>query len=744
MMRARCAVAVVCASFGLAYGGALPGMVRDAKTGQPIAGAMILTGTDVIVGDDVGRFAIDDTTRTLIVQAVGYTEQTLELTTEQLKTLASLDVALQPSDVADEVIEMVDEAPDLGAAPSHGLDADELRSMPGAMGDALRAVQALPEVARVPFSLGGLAVRGMSPRDTDAYLDGVPIPNAFHAGGVAAVIPSATIEGLELVPGAVDARYGGMLGGLVLLHARAPRGDRPRVRAELSPLDVQLGGESAFADGAIAIGVRRAHIDDVVAPFLSDDTLVPTYDDLQLHWRREVSKGEVSLLALLAESALLIDEGEFGTKTTRVALRWTRTSGAWTTTLLGYLGSDQMDIRADKPIPPYDRTELHTRDGVRGLRGEVVRDAMWGHVAAGLDVESTTLGAGRLARAEGAVWDEDALEDADVPIGQLGLWVEHRWLLGGGRLAIKTGLRADQYREGGVAEPFALAPRLHITEVAHDKVRVRAALAIERRPLGSGSRAVLVALRDSIFADQIGDLPRPRALHAQLGLDLDLVDGLTVSPGFFAIDAHDVELPQTVVQRTTEGDPVISPFGAVARELMAEALGQELDGGDSDSNPYGRGRTRGVDLMARLERGRWYGLLSYTYSSTERRESLRYATPAWKPYILDQPHNLSAALSARVGWWRVGARFRYVSGGPMPYEGFMLPERLPDYMDLSVRVERGWRRGWGEIHAFVDVQNATNKKNIEDIISQHTGPKAIVGLPILPFVGLEYRPPPAK
>ena len=114
--------------------------------------------------------------------------------------------------------------------------------------------------------------------------------------------------------------------------------------------------------------------------------------------------------------------------------------------------------------------------------------------------------------------------------------------------------------------------------------------------------------------------------------------------------------------------------------------------------------------------------------------------PSWKPYILDQPHNLSAALSARFGWWRVGARVRYVSGGPMPYEGFLLPERLPAYGDLAVRVERGWRRGWGEVHAFVDVQNATNRRNVEDILSEESGPEEIVGLPFLPFVGLEYRP----
>lgn len=724
-------VGLVCASVGLAHAGELPGMVRDARTGQPIAGAMILTGSDVIVGDDFGRFAIADTTRFVIVQAAGYAEKTLELSAVQIQSMAALEIVLEPT-VADEVIEMVGEAPDLGAAPSHGLDADELRSMPGAMGDALRAVQALPEVARVPFSLGGLAVRGMSPRDTDAYLDGIPVPNAFHAGGVAAVIPSATIDGLELVPGAVDARYGGMLGGVVLLESRAPRADRYRARGEVSPLDVQVGAEGPIATGAIAIGVRRSHLDDVVAPFLSEDTLVPTYYDAQLQWRGEVGKGELSLVGLLANSALVIEAGELGTETLRAAARWRRTSGAWTATALAYTGYDRLGIHAEEPIPPYNRTDLQVEDTVRGVRGEVVRDATWGHVAAGVDVESSQLGPGRIE-----------LENVGAALGQVGLWAEHRLLLGDGRLAIKTGVRADRYSTGGVITPFALAPRLHITEVAHPRVRVRAALAVERRPLGNGSRAVVAYAHMARI--ELPPLPEPRSLHAQLALDLDLADGLTVSPGVFAISAHDVELPQTVVQRTPAGDPVISPFGAVARELMAEALGTELDMADDRQVAYGRGRSRGVDVVARLDRGRWNGLLSYTFSTTERRSSLRYdEKPQWKAYILDQPHNLSAALSARLGWWRLGGRVRYVSGGPMPYQGFLLPDRLPAYMDLSLRVERGWRRGWGEVHAFVDVQNATNRKNIEDIVSMSSGPREITGLPFLPFVGLEYRPPAAK
>lgn len=720
--------AVLCASASLAQAGTLPGMVKDARTGLPIADALILTGDDVVLGDAGGRFEVSDTARVVVVQAAGYSERTLALTAEELRTLAALEVMLEPTNVADEVIELVGEAPDLGAAPSHGLDADELRAMPGAMGDALRAVQALPEVARVPFSLGGLAVRGMSPRDTDAYLDGVPIPHAFHAGGVAAVIPSATIDGLALVPGAVDARYGGMLGGVVLLHSRAPRADRVRVRAEVSPLDVQVGGEGPFSGGAVAIGVRRAHLDDVVAPFLSEDTLVPAYHDAQLQWRRQAGGGELAMSVLLAESSLEIDDGTLGTDTLRAAARWTRTAGPWTARTLGYVGHDGLTIRAAKPIPPYDRTHLDTSDTVKGLRAEAVRDAAWGHVAGGVDVEATTLAPGRLT-----------YYFEDTTLGALSAWVEHRALFGDGRLAIKTGVRADQYIDGGAAGPVDLAPRLHITEVAHPRVRVRAGLALERRSLGVGARAVVVAARSMGFT--MDDLPRPRALHAQLAVDVEVLDGLIVTPGLFAIDADDVELPQTVLERTSVGDPVISPFGAVARELMGEALGQELGDLDEAQTPYGRGRARGVDLVARLDRGRWRGLLSYTRSRTERRSSLTYAVPRWQPYILDQPHNLSAALSARLGWWRLGARFRYVSGGPMPYDGFMLPERLPDYLDLSVRVERGWRRRWGEVHAFVDVQNATNRKNVEDIISQTTGPREITGLPFLPFVGVEYRPP---
>ena len=107
--------AALIATGGVAQGEELPsvvtGVVTDARTGLPIAGATVVTGEDVIVGDDAGRFEIAGTTRFVVVQAPGYSERTLALTGA---TAAALAVVLEPKDIADEVIELVGVAPELG------------------------------------------------------------------------------------------------------------------------------------------------------------------------------------------------------------------------------------------------------------------------------------------------------------------------------------------------------------------------------------------------------------------------------------------------------------------------------------------------------------------------------------------------------------------------------------------------------------------------------------------------------
>ena len=86
--------------------------------------------------------------------------------------------------------------------------------------------------------------------------------------------------------------------------------------------------------------------------------------------------------------------------------------------------------------------------------------------------------------------------------------------------------------------------------------------------------------------------------------------------------------------------------------------------------------------------------------------------------MLDQPHVLTALATAPLGpQWRIGARFRYASGNPIPptvgsyvdtslqeyvpLSGPVLSERLPAFVQLDVRIDRSWTRPWGTLKLFL-------------------------------------------
>ena len=83
----------------------------------------------------------------------------------------------EPPDDA-EVIEVTGTAP--RAPEKIKLEPELLHTMPGAGNDALRGLTSLPGVARVPFGMGGLALRGAAPHDTRVFLDGIEVPILYH------------------------------------------------------------------------------------------------------------------------------------------------------------------------------------------------------------------------------------------------------------------------------------------------------------------------------------------------------------------------------------------------------------------------------------------------------------------------------------------------------------------------------------------------------------------------------------
>src|SRR5688572_4455728 len=67
-------------------------------------------------------------------------------------------------------------APHEREAPKTSLDGREARQMPGAFGDAFRAIEALPGVTPIASGVPYFFVRGAPPGNTGYFIDGVRVP----------------------------------------------------------------------------------------------------------------------------------------------------------------------------------------------------------------------------------------------------------------------------------------------------------------------------------------------------------------------------------------------------------------------------------------------------------------------------------------------------------------------------------------------------------------------------------------
>lgn len=79
---------------------------------------------------------------------------------------------------------------------------------------------------------------------------------------------------------------------------------------------------------------------------------------------------------------------------------------------------------------------------------------------------------------------------------------------------------------------------------------------------------------------------------------------------------------------------------------------------------------------------------------------------------------------------------------PVAIDGPILSERLPAFFQLDLRVDHAWRRPWGVLNLYIDVQNVTNRRNAEGVTynEDYTQRSFTRGLPIFPSIGVEYIP----
>ena len=102
----------------------------------------------------------------------------------------------------------------------------ELREIPGTMGDPFRVMMLMPGVGSMLSGVAYPVVRGSQPSSTGYYLDGIRVPILFHLFLGPAVLHPDFIDTIDFYPGTPPPKYGRLMGGAIDGRLSKPRDDR--------------------------------------------------------------------------------------------------------------------------------------------------------------------------------------------------------------------------------------------------------------------------------------------------------------------------------------------------------------------------------------------------------------------------------------------------------------------------------------------------------------------------------------
>jgi hypothetical protein len=227
------------------------------------------------------------------------------------------------------------------------------------------------------------------------------------------------------------------------------------------------------------------------------------------------------------------------------------------------------------------------------------------------------------------------------------------------------------------------------------------------------------------------DLSIEHAIHTGLGYELKPAPLWSIDSEIYYISRYDLSVFTDAVAENPDGT-----FRNV--NFLSEGV----------SNSYG------LEVMIKREISEHaYGWLSYTFSRSHQRN---HPENDYAPSPFDQPHVLNAVASWKPGHgWELGARYQLASGRPdtpvigatydadtgqyEPIRGPIRSVRTPLFSQIDVRAEHDWLFERWSFGVYIDVINATNRKNTEAIQYdyRYRASSPVTSFPILPTLGVK-------
>ncbi|HEU4403732.1 MAG TPA: TonB-dependent receptor [Polyangiaceae bacterium] len=620
------------------------------------------------------------------------------------------------------------------------LEQRELTRIPGTNGDALRAIQNLPGVARPPGLAGLLIVRGSAPDETQVFVDGALIPIAYHFGGLSSVVPSEMLSKIDFYPGNFSSQYGRVQGGIVDIGIRSPNPDgkyHGLVQADLIDARILAEGPVPLLKGWSFIGgARRSYVDAWLGPVLeqagTDVATAPVYYDYQFFLETKPSAtstlrlgvfGSDDALKLLLKDPFLEDPGlggslGFSTSFSRLQvlyrnqisndLRLSAELALGTQNVTFGLGSLFFNLDS---YPVTHRFEVSKRLA-KGATLNVGQDIFYIPFDIALRLPAPPRPGepdpgpftGRpplVQRESGALYQPAAFAELELQPHE--------------RVRLVPGFRVDYTREtkGWDASPrfngrYAVRPEF-------PKTTIKGGLGVFHQPPEPQESS-------RVFGSP--KIKSSRAMHYSFGAEQEITRQVEISvEGFY-------KQLDNLVSRAPAANNSSFEYGNL-----------------------GSGYVVGAETLLRYKPDkRFFGWLAYTLSRSARRDN---PDQPLRLFQYDQTHILTALGSYRLGrGWEFGARLRLVSG-PLDtpcsgglfnsasgsyacLSGAPFSRRLPPFHQLDLRIDKRWVFSSGaRVGVYLDILNVYNRQNVEAVSYNYNYSQSVntTGVPIIPSLG---------
>lgn len=719
------------------------GLVYEIDAEAPLIGANVFWESAPqkgVVSDADGYFSIEaiDLPAKLVVSYIGF-ELSSRMVTEK-DALRQLKFYLKPEALSLEEITISEQLPDRNVVSldmgRSRVPIETIKNIPALFGevDLLRSLQLLPGVQTAGEGTTGLFVRGGSADQNLIQLDGAPVYNPSHFFGFFSVFSPDALQGVDFYKGNIPAQFGGRASSVIDVSLKEGNYTKLKGEGGIGTISSRLTVDGPlFSDrSSFVISGRRTYADLFLR--LSQDDNIRNNDlyfyDLSGKFAFRLGDKDKLLVSSYFGSDFLGLSGQFGLGWNNwiSSLTWSRNiSDRAFFDLNAYHSYYKYNIGFSDEDAGFDWSNVLSESGIKGEWSYILNpktDLKWGFHSQYYNFAPLNL-----TPAPGSIIDPIATSARRGL--QQNLFFAASFDLNEA-LRLETGVRGSIYHQIGsgvsyIYENGIPTPNAEIIDTLSFKSleRMKMYQAFEPRAslrwiLGPGLSFKAAYNRNFQFVQV--------ASNSSAGLPIDrwiLADSYTQP---IRADQTSVGLFKNLKDNTWEVS--LEGYYKDFRNIIDIRQGANVLFTDNVETEIltGSGYAYGLEWLARKNRGKTTGWISYTYSRTWRRV-IGISDDQWYNPRFDRPHDLTLVLNHEfTKRWSVGMTYVYTTGqavsfpiGSYEVDNQRLPlysalrntDRFPDYhrMDASVtwrNVDKGrkWRGSWN-----FSIYNLYGRKN---------------------------------